>query len=156
MIGWRPPSSLGNFACRLRKDESASLSLFCEESCTTNPPDALLVPAVAPGSPPPWGSSEIGPLLRAAGAAALGAAGGATRPIGLALASLPSGRMVTVRSFLGSPVAAAAGGGSTGWDAGSFSATGSSCFDTNCSLPGFTTTALPDCGSPVAGTILVG
>src|SRR5262245_23038909 len=88
--------------------------------------------------------------------------------------SLPSGRMVTVRTFLGSldavaapaggcgaALGAGAGGGAAtrgaGWGAGSFSATGSSCFDTNCSLPAFTTTALPDCGSPaVAGTILVG
>src|SRR5262245_240375 len=86
--------------------------------------------------------------------------------------SLPSGRMVTVRTFLGSldavaaPAGAAlgAGGGAAtrgaGWGADSFSATGSSCFDTSCSLPAFTTrsgAALPDCGSPaVAGTILVG
>src|SRR5262245_28642289 len=87
--------------------------------------------------------------------------------------SLPSGRMVTVRTFLGSldAVAAPAGGcgaalrvgaagaatRGAGWGAGSFSATGSSCFDTNCSLPAFTGAALPDCASPAgAGTILVG
>src|SRR4051812_50226661 len=37
MSGWRPPSSLGNFACKLRKEDCASPSVFCDESCTTNP-----------------------------------------------------------------------------------------------------------------------
>ena len=40
MIGCRSPSSLGNLACRLRKEDCASPSLFWEESCTTNPPTA--------------------------------------------------------------------------------------------------------------------
>ena len=46
MSGWRPPSSLGNFACKLRKEDCASLSVFCEESCTTNP---LAAPSAAGG-----------------------------------------------------------------------------------------------------------
>jgi len=46
MSGWRPPSSLGNFACKLRKEDCASLSVFCDESCTTNP---LAAPSGAGG-----------------------------------------------------------------------------------------------------------
>src|SRR5437899_1435142 len=104
MIGCRSPSSFGNFACRLRKEDCASASLFCEESCTTKPPAVFSVASgalrvegggvaairaraggAAAGSLG-CGSSEIGPLLRAAEAvvaafgaagAALGAAGGA-------------------------------------------------------------------------------
>ena len=96
MIGCRSPSSFGNFACRLRKEDCASASLFCEESCTRKPPAALSVASgalrvegggaaavrvraggAAAGSLG-CGSSEIGPLLRAAEAvAAFGTAGGA-------------------------------------------------------------------------------
>src|ERR1700745_1597426 len=43
MIGCRSPSSFGNFACRLRKEDCASASLFCEESCTTKPPAVFSV-----------------------------------------------------------------------------------------------------------------
>src|SRR3984893_11071085 len=96
MIGCRSPSSFGNFACRLRKEDCASASLFCEESCTTKPPavfsvasgalrveggGAAAVRARAGGAAAGslgCGSSEIGPLLRAAEAvAAFGAAGAA-------------------------------------------------------------------------------
>src|SRR5262249_1476473 len=43
MIGCRSPSSLGNLACSERNTDCASLSLFCEDSCTTWPPVALVV-----------------------------------------------------------------------------------------------------------------
>src|SRR5216110_1646515 len=42
MTGVLRPSSLGNFACRLRKEEAASASVFCEESCTRKPSDEPL------------------------------------------------------------------------------------------------------------------
>src|SRR4051812_11017760 len=194
MIGWRLPSSLGNFACKLRKEDCASLSVFCDESCTTNP---LAAPSTEGGmaavrgragcaaaGSPACGSSEIGaPLLRAGGVPARGAGGvtvvavaaapcaaGVAMPTGRPFESLPSGRMVTVRTFLGSdppagcatdPVCAgatAAAAGSAG--RGAESATGSSCLETSCSLSAGASrscTALLDCGSPaVAGTILVG
>src|SRR5919197_4682697 len=107
MIGWRPPSSLGNFACRLRKEDIASLSLFCEDSCTTKPGDALSVAGAAAVCVRPLAAGVGG--VDAGRCAALGAAAGepcgaagAGMPTGLPLASLPSGRMVTVRIFLGS------------------------------------------------------
>src|ERR1700756_1218909 len=118
MIGCRSPSSFGNFACRLRKEDCASASLFCEESCTTKPPavfsvasgalrveggGAAAVRARAGGAAPGslgGGASEIGPLLRAAEAvaafgaagAALGAAGGAVGR-GAAAACAGAGRL---------------------------------------------------------------
>src|SRR5262249_1189790 len=94
MIGCRPLSSLGNFACRLRNEDFASASLFCEESCTTKPLAVLSVASgvlrvgaggaaavrvraggAAAGSLS-CGSSETGPLLRAAEAVAVFAAAG--------------------------------------------------------------------------------
>src|SRR5262249_60977556 len=111
---------------------------------------------------------EIGPLLRAAEAvAAFGTAGGAVGRdaaaactaagwlvTGFALISDASGGMTTVRIFLGSVDALAA------CLPGSFSATGSSCFDTIRSLsapPERSCATLLDCGSPaLAGTIFVG
>src|SRR4051812_532280 len=194
MRGWRPPSSLGNFACKLRKEDCASLSVFCDESCTTNP---LAAPSGAGGmaavrgraagaaaGSPACGSSEIGAragaAARGAGAGAVavgrggevvpvttgpGAAGGAM-PTGLPLASFPSGRMVTVRTFFGSDPAEgcaadpACPDGAGGTARGAESATGSSCLETSCSFSAVASlswTALLDCGSPaVAGTILVG
>ena len=191
MSGWRPPSSLGNFACKLRKEDCASLSVFCEESCTTNP---LAAPSEAGGmaavrgragaaaGSPACGSSEIGAragaAARGAGAVAVGrdgevvpvatgpgAAGGAM-PTGLPLASFPSGRMVTVRTFFGSDPAEGCAAdpacpeGAGGAARGAESATGSSCLETSCSFSAVASrswTALLDCGSPaVAGTILVG
>src|SRR5262245_60380360 len=96
MIGCKSPSSFGNFACRLRKEDCASASLFCEDSCTTKPPAVLSVAsgaarvgaggaaavrvraAGAAAGSLGCGSSEIGPPLRAAAAvAACGAAGAA-------------------------------------------------------------------------------
>jgi hypothetical protein len=143
----------------------------------------------AAGSPA-CGSSEIGaPPLRGggAGAAARGAGGvaagravavvavaagpgaaGAAMPAGLPLASLPSGRMVTVRTFFGSDpgdgcAASPACPGETepaDVPRGAESATGSSCLETSCSFSTVASRsciALFDCGSPaVAGTILVG
>src|SRR6266852_9786214 len=187
MTGFLRPSSLGNFDCRLRKEEAASASVFCDESCTRNPPDELPADSdpdrgaegaaaarvLAAGAPPDsfgCGSSESGPPEP------LATAGG--EPTGLPLTSVPSGRMVTVRTFLGSfdplapdPTGAcrdAAGAGATGagrttrgaaWVPRSLSATGSSCFDTICSLSTFASrswTILLDCGSPaLAGTIFV-
>src|SRR5262249_11090663 len=97
MIGCRSPSSFGNFSCGLRTEDCASASLFGGESATQKPPAALSVASgalrvegggaaavraraggAATGSLG-CGSSEIGPLLRAAEAvvAAFGAAGGA-------------------------------------------------------------------------------
>src|SRR5262249_18618873 len=132
------------------------------------------------------GWSEIGPPLRAADAvaafgaagavAAFGAAGAAAGRgaaagwllTGLPLASDASGRMTTVRIFLGSvdvlaPCPGVTGAGSTtrgaAWVPRSLSATGSSCFDTICSLSAFadrSCATLTDCGSPApAGTIFV-
>src|SRR5262249_44353599 len=113
MIGCRSPSSFGNFACRLRKEDCASASLFCEESCTTKPAAALSVASgvvrveaggtaavrvraggAAAGSLG-GGSSETGPLVRAAEAvAALGAAGAAFGR-GAAAACVGAGWLVT-------------------------------------------------------------
>src|SRR5438309_190465 len=107
MIGWRPPSSLGNFACRLRKEDIASVSLFCEDSCTTKPGDVLSVAGAAAVCVRPLaaGAGGVGAgrcdALGAAAGEPCGAAG-AGMPTGLPLTSLPSGRMVTVRIFLGS------------------------------------------------------
>src|SRR6516165_7309781 len=131
MIGCRSPSSLGNFACRLRKEDCASASLFCEDSCTTKPPAVLSVASgaarveaggaaavrvrAAGGAAGSLGcgSSEFGPLRVADAVAAFGAAGAAGAAAGrgaaagwlltgLPLASDASGRMTTVRIFLGS------------------------------------------------------
>src|SRR5262245_36240032 len=95
MIGCKSPSSFGNFACRLRKEDCASASLFCEDSCTTKPPAVLSVASAAArveaggaaavrvrpaGAAAPslgCGSSEIGPLRAADAVAAFGAAGAA-------------------------------------------------------------------------------
>src|SRR3954466_1381096 len=183
MSGRRPPSPLGNFACKLRNEDWASPSVFCDESCTTNPlaaPSAEggmaatrgLAGCAAAGSPACGGVPARGAGGGTAGrgvavvavAVAPCAAGGAM-PTGRPLESLPSGRMVTVRTFLGSdppagcatdPVCAAAGSAGRGAE----SATGSSCLETSCSLSAVASrscTALLDCGSPaVAGTILVG
>src|SRR5947209_16082343 len=118
MIGCRPPSSFGNLLCRPRNEEAASASVFCDESCTRTPPDdpvelsdrtgALTVRVrVAGGGADSWacGSSESGPPdFPGAGAAARGAAADpdgaavAGRPV----ASLPSGRLGTVRTLRGS------------------------------------------------------
>src|SRR6516162_4302192 len=115
MIGCRSPSSLGNFACRLRKEDCASASLFCEESCTRKPPAARSVASgalrvegggaaavraraggAAAGSLG-CGSSEIGPLLRAAEAvvATFGAAAGGVVGRGAAAACAAAGWLVT-------------------------------------------------------------
>src|SRR5262249_61570083 len=85
---------------------------------------------------------------------------------GLPLASDASGRMTTVRIFLGSvaafaPCPGATGAGSTtrgvAWVPKSLLATGSSCFDTTFSLSGFadrSCATLIDCGSPApAGNV---
>src|SRR5438309_9966534 len=115
MIGWRPPSSLGNLACRLRKDACASLSVFCDESCTTcalvdvsAPPRAcdgavavrVRFGAAGAGSAL-WASSDNGARDAALERGAVAVAGDAA-PCGRPLTSVPSGRMVTVRTFLGS------------------------------------------------------
>src|ERR1700730_5741980 len=126
------------------------------------------------------GSSQSGPPeLFGAGAAARGAADAgpiAGRPLG----SLPSGRMGTVRTLRGSVEAPEGAAGADGAAAGpgvgvtgvgsttrgapcvprSFSATGSSCLETTCSLLALATRScmvLPDCASPaVGGTIFAG
>src|SRR5260370_41404609 len=104
MSGWRSQTSFGIFACRLGKEDCASASLFCEASGTTKPPavfsvasgalrveggGAAAVRARAGGAAAGslgCGSSEIGPLLRAAEAvAAFGAAGDAFGAAGTAL-----------------------------------------------------------------------
>src|SRR5262249_42234983 len=105
---------------------------------------------------------------RAGAAAGSGAAEGWPL-MGLPLASDASGRMTTVRIFLGSvdafaPCPGATGAGSTtrgvAWAPKSLSATGSSCFDTIFSLSTLADRSgatLIDCGSPaLAGTIFVG
>src|SRR5262249_52293201 len=124
MIGCRPLSSLGNFACRLRNEDCASASLFCEESCTTKPLASLSVAsgaaraeaggaaavrvraAGAAAGSLGCGSSEIGPPLRAADAvAAFGAAGAAAgrgAAAGWLLTGLPLTSDATLRIFLGS------------------------------------------------------
>src|SRR5262249_458290 len=97
MIGCSPLSSFGNLACRLRKEDCASASLFCDDSCTMKPSDVLSVASgaarVATGGAAAvrvrlagaaagslCGSSEIGPVLRAG--AAFGAAGGGGGRVG--------------------------------------------------------------------------
>src|SRR2546429_1930264 len=153
MIGCRAPSSFGNLAGRLRKEDCAAASLFCEESCPARPPavfsvasgalrveggGAAAVRARAGGAAAGslgCGSSEIGPLLRAAEAvaafgaagAALGAAGGAVGRGAAAactaagwlvtrfpLTSDASGGMTTVRTLFGSVHAPAPCPGATG------------------------------------------
>src|SRR5262249_54606081 len=127
---------------------------------------------------PPLRAADAVAAFGAAGAvAAFGAAGAAAGrgaaagwPLtGLPLASDASGRMTTVRIFLGSvdvlaPCPGVTGAGSTtrgaAWVPRSLSATGCSCFEPICSLSAFADRAcatLTDCGSlALAGTIFVG
>src|SRR4051812_47837517 len=121
MSGWRPPSSLGNFACKLRKEDCASPSVFCDESCTTNPlatPSAEggmaatrgLAGCAAAGSPacggvPARGAGGVtagrGVAVVAVAAAPCAPGGGqAPRP---APRALPPRRNGGLRNLLGSP-----------------------------------------------------
>src|ERR1700724_2956758 len=109
MTGRLPPSSFGNLACRLRNEAAASASVFCEDSCTKNPPDdavagesdadgagavaVRVLGAGATGAGAACGSRESGPEPR------VGDPGAAT---GLPLTSAPSGRMLRVCTFFGS------------------------------------------------------
>src|SRR5215471_4924319 len=103
MIGCRPLSSLGNFACRLRNEDCASASLFCEESCTTKPLASL---SVASGAARAEAGGAAAVRVRAAGAvAAFGAAGAAAgrgAAAGWLLTGLPLTSDATLRIFLGS------------------------------------------------------
>src|SRR5260370_18465657 len=67
MIGCRPQSSLGNLACRVGKEDCASASLFCEESCPTKPPAVF---SVASGALRVEGGGAAAVRARAGGAAA--------------------------------------------------------------------------------------
>src|SRR4051812_34432353 len=128
MIGERSLSAVGYLACNARKEACASDSLFCDDNCTTYaavPPllgaearrgaggvtgrcaDGAEVVAVVSGACCGSSCSGAPRAAFAAGAAREGAA-----LCGRALASDPSGRIVTVRTRLGSldpPGVAAAG-----------------------------------------------
>src|SRR2546423_1091472 len=110
MTGRFPPSSFGNLACRLRNEAAASASVFCEDSCTRNPPDD----AVATGESDADGAGAVAVRVLGAGATGAGAACGSRESgpeprvgdpgaaTGLPLTSAPSGRMLRVCTFLGS------------------------------------------------------
>src|SRR6476659_8839959 len=110
MTGRLPPSSFGNLACRLWNEAAASASVFCEDSCTKNPPDD----AVAAGESDADGAGAVAVRVLGAGATGAGAACGSRESgpeprvgdpgaaTGLPLASAPSGRMLRVCTFLGS------------------------------------------------------
>src|SRR5215475_981218 len=105
MIGGRSPSSFGNFACRLRKEDCASASLFCEDSCTTKPP-ALL--SVASGAARVEAGGAAAVRVRAAGAAA-GSFGCGSSEIGAPL------RAAEAVAAFGAAGAAAGRGAAAGW-----------------------------------------